>query len=343
MAIEISKKIIQLQFRRKQQRIFLENLSSLIEDGVSVSQAVDTIAQIYDGITKKVAEDILQGIAAGKLLSDCLANWFPYSVVEMIRAGEMGGSLKQSIKTITQSLAESSHVIAILIKTLTYPIIVFVLALIVMVFVKNSTLVTFSEIKPVTTWPSVSRMLFQFAECAQQWWWLWLFIFISFFLMIRHMLCFLTGNFRQIIDQIPILSLYREVIAARFMETLGLLMANGVMLNQALKAMYQEASPYLAWHILHMEYRLSAGHDSIAEVLNTRLINKSDMIRLKIIAKGKGIEHALSSLGRKANQHNCQRIEVMSRVFAALLLLGCAALAMMIVLGIYQIGSLIAT
>lgn len=331
-----------LQFTRKYQRAFLEDLASLIEDGVSVTQAVETIRQITSGVTKMVATEVMNHISQGNLLADGMKGWFPYPVVEAIRASESGGTLKLALRNTATSFSERSNAINILIKSLLYPLIVFILALVVVVFIKNYVLITFAQIKPISQWPDIGKNLYALGYVTEHWWWFFLLFFSLIILFIVKTLQYLTGEVRRWIDKIPLLSLYREMMAAQLMETLGLLISNGILIKQAFKVMQQQASPYLSWHIMQMEYQLSEGQDNIADVLDTELINKNDLIRLKVVAKGKGFEQALLTLGRQATIRNAQTIAVTGKIAGGIFLAFGACIAIMVVLGIYSIGSMLA-
>jgi type II secretory pathway component PulF len=125
------------------------------------------------------------------------------------------------------------------------------------------------------------------------------------------------------------------------METLGLLLANGIILKRALVIMRLKASHYLQWHIYKMEIRLSGGRENIAEVLDTGLIAKADMLRLRVIAKGKGFEHALLKAGQLAAEHTTKKIEVSSRILGTILLVLGAFWAAFMIFAVYSVGSFV--
>ena len=103
-----------------------------------------------------------------------------------------------------------------------------------------------------------------------------------------------------------------------------------------------EAPPYLAWHIMMMEYRLSGGMDNIADVLATNLLRREDVLRLKVIAKGKGFAPALMSLGNQAATRNQKVALLIGRILGGIILVLGASIAANIILGIYSIGSTMA-
>lgn len=329
-------------FGAKRQQAFLEDVYALVSDGVSASQAIDTIAQITEGVSQQVAQSLKKSLAQGKLLADGLQPWFQQSTVEVIRAGELGGKLQQALQAVTQTAGDKTHVVGVLLHALLYPLTVMVLALIMTVFIKNSVLESFIKIKPLATWPSIGRDLYFIASMAQTWWWLAVFFVVGCIAGIVRLLNTLTGPVRVFIDALPVLSLYREFTAARLMHTLGLLLSNGVTIKKAFSVMHQSASPYLATHLLKMEFRLSGGEENIADVLDTQLLNKNDVLRLRVIAKGKGFAHALLSLGEKAAERNSKVLQLSARIAGGLVLASGAVLAAMAVLGIYTVGSVVA-
>lgn len=328
-----------LQFTRKHQQAFLEDLAALIEDGVPASQAIDVIISVSGGIIKRVAESVSVSLAKGQSLADGMQFWFSHPVVEVIRVGESNGALPQTLRAAASTYTNYSSTLNSFLASVLYPLSVVVLALIMTVFIKNSVLTSFLDIKPLAQWPAVGKNLYRIGATVQAGWWLILITVGLLTVIVNNILKNVTGEVRAWIDDIPFLSLYRASIAARFMETLGLLLSNGVVIRQALSTLQYDASPYFSWHLLQMEYHLSGGQENIADVLNTNLISHNDLMRLRVVAKGKGFDQALISLGRQARQRTSKRIDMTGKLVGALLLLAGAGIAMTIVFGIYTVGS----
>lgn len=133
-----------LLFTRTQQQAFIEDLHSLIEDGVPANQAVQTISQLATGVIKEVADNILLKISEGKLLADGMQNWFSQPIVEIIRAGEEGGTLAENLSAAGRALAHQAKGFAGLVGSIVYPLAVIVMGLIVAIFIKHSVFVNFN-------------------------------------------------------------------------------------------------------------------------------------------------------------------------------------------------------
>ena len=340
--MSFQQKLQRWQFTSKLQQSFLEDLTALIADGVPVNRSVETIERLSTGVTRNVAQGISSSIARGQLLADGMQGWFANSIVEIVRAGENSGSLIETLQRASTSLSKQTNAIATIISSMLYPLVVIVGALGMLVFIKNSVLESFIAIKPLNQWSETGQNIYHFAVFIQGWWWFLILLILAIIVTIAVVLRHLTGDLRRLIDKVPLLSLYRELIAARFMETLGLLLQNGVALNRSLQILQKNAQPYFAWHLAMMEIRLSAGQDNIADVLDTGLLDEGDLVRLQVIAKGKGFEGALLSLGAKATQRVAAKLAKAGKIGGGILLAIGALLAASMILGIYTVGSTIA-
>ncbi|OGT52710.1 MAG: hypothetical protein A3F17_03355 [Gammaproteobacteria bacterium RIFCSPHIGHO2_12_FULL_41_15] len=337
------KKILtQIQFNRKKQQSFLEDLASLLSDGVSLKEAIGMVETISHGHTKQIATTMSKTLAEGQSMVNGLTYWFPTTIVEIIRAGESSGTLTETLRSAAKALDQQSHVTTHLLSSLIYPTIVLTLALIMLVIIKNTVLENFSSIKPLSEWPRQGISLYHLAVFIEYGWWALLSFLILISCMIHQFFTNYTGNYRQKIDSYPLMSFYRDTVAARFMQLLGLLINNGIIVKKALQILSFEAEPYLAWHIMMMEYRLSGGIDNIAEVLDTQLLKSDELLRLKIISKGKGFAATLIKLGEQSNQRNQQVAITVGRIAGGIILVLGASVAADIIFGIYAIGSALA-
>lgn len=326
-------------FTIPQKQAFLEDFASLVEDGIQVNRVAEIISKTAGGLVSEVANSVLAKLAEGKQIADGLRGWFPDPIIEVLQTGEEGGTLQQSMRVAAEAVARHSNALAILINTLLYPLIILTLSLFLTVFINHSVFNSFEAIKPIAAWPANGQSAVFFANFIQGWWWMVLILIVAGFWGTFRMLHVYVGEFRVGIDHFPVLSLYRKFSAARFMETLGLLISNGVVFKKALKILQRSANPYLASHLLTMEYRLSGGKENIAEVLDTGLLNKHDLMRLRVIAQGKGIEHALVRSGHKAATDTMEALNIICRMTGALLLVFSAGLAAFLVFAVYSVGA----
>lgn len=337
------KKLKVLSFRPKQQQQFLEDLSELVLDGVPMRRAVDIIANTATDITKEVAEDILVAFGQGKLLAECLQGWLSNQIAEIIRAGEEGGTLSEALKAAAETLERQNNAVATLLSSITYPLVVLAAGLAVAIFINHSIFTSFRSIMPMNLWPPVGQDVAAMANFVQHWWFVVLLGVIAVIIAVAYMLENYVGEFRNTIDNIPLLNLYRKQNSARLMQSLGMLMLNGVVFKKAIKILQYSANPYLSWHLFSIEHRLGTGQENIADVLDTGLIDKHDLMRLRIVAHGRGFEHAVKRQGERAQKQSDLMILRAARILGGVLLVCGAMLAIFMILGVYNVGSAIST
>jgi len=330
------------QFTRKAQQNFLQDLTTLIADGVSVSQALDAMQVFMQGASKAAAQAMASSIARGQTIAEGMQGWFANDCVDLVKVGETSGALLLTLQGAMHQLNEKDSALRLLATALLYPALVFLMACVVMVFVKHSVLDAFITMRPLTEWPALGKAVYWMASVIETLGWLIALIVILLALLVRECLANGVGAWRQVIDQWPVLAIYRQLLAARTLQTLGLLLCHGVVFREALNTLHGQNNAYLRWHISAMQRSLDNGQDNIAEVLDTRLLDRQDLLRLKVVASSKGFAGALTSLGLQAHQRNMRSIQWLSRIVVGGLLLISAAMAAVMVLAVYTVGSTVA-
>lgn len=331
--------INKLLFTTTEQQSFLEDLATLIDDGVPANRAIEVIAKLAKGPRKFVVRSLQDKIAQGKPIADGMMGWFSQATIELVRAGEEGGTLAQNIRVAGEALGTKSETFQSLAGSLTYPLVVLITACGVLIYMKNSVFQQFASIKPINEWPKQGQELVALSDFLQAWWWLIIIVIFSIMGAIAYFLINFVGEDRKSIDNLPVISIYRQLVAARFMETLGLLISNGIVFKRALKILQHKASPYLSWHLMMMEFRLGRGRSNIAEVLDTGLVTRDNVLRLKAIAEAKGFEHALIRLGKFSAAQATSTVRKLGKVLGGVLLAISTMFAGFMVTTLYSVGS----
>lgn len=338
LSTHITHKFKRLQFGKKSQFAFLEDLYLLINDGIPANRAIEMMAHVSKGLNKEVATSIAEKISQGQPLAEGMKEWFSPNVVEIIRVGEAGGALSQTLKSAINMLSQQGIAMGAFVGAVSYPLLVIAIACIIILYLNSSVFVQFKQIKPVDQWPEAGRRLIAVADFIQAWWWLALASVFGFVVFLRWVMTNYVGEFRQQLDKIPPFSFYRRLTAARVLETLGLLVANGVVFRAAIKVMQYQANPYTHHHLSMMEHFLSKGKTNIGDVLATGLVTDEDIMRLRIMAEVKGFEHGLIRMGIRGTEQATQTLKTIAKITGGLLLTVGAILIIIIVQGIYLTG-----
>jgi type II secretory pathway component PulF len=333
------KKIIKRwQFSTKAQLVFLEDLYLLINDGIPANRAIELMSQVTTGLTREVSLSLGEKIAQGQPLAEGMKEWFAMNVVEIIRVGETGGALATTMKSAINTLAQKGVAISSFVAAVSYPLLVIAMSCIVVVYLDSAVFNQFRMIKPEKEWPMAGQRLVFLSHFIESWWWIVILAVIGIVIGLRRLMSSYVGELRPVLDGFPPFSFYRRLTAGRLLETLGLLVSNGVVFKSAIKIMQYQANPYLLSHLTSMEHLLSMGKTNIADVLATGLLDRKDLMRLRVMAEVKGFEHGLIRMGVRGTQEATDTLKLISKIVGGVLLAAGGLMVIIIIQGVYLTG-----
>lgn len=218
-------------------------LATLLRAGMPIDRALSILADIAkEGRLRDFLEDVLKSVRGGSTLADALEpykNSLPAYYIGLIRAGEAGGALESVLSRLAESL-ERAHVLRETIRSaMYYP--AFVLVMSVLTLVVLFTLVI-PEFRPLfedsaSGMPSSMAAVIALSDGLRDYWWVIALAIIALVLAVQQHNRTPAGRLRRdrLLLRLPLLGdLVTKVEVARFARTLGTLLANGVMVLNAL-------------------------------------------------------------------------------------------------------------
>lgn len=338
LGAKIAQRIKRLQFGSTAQLNFLDDFAHLVDDGIPPNKAIEMLARVAKGVTKEVAGSIAANIATGKPLAEGMREWFAFNVVEIIRIGEEGGALGETIKSAINMMSARASTVTALGGAIAYPFTVCIIACFVILYLNKSVFSQFLTIKPMDQWPEAGIRLVNTAHFIQSWWWAVIVGVVGASIALQIIMKNYIGALRPTLDKYFPFSMYKQFVAAHLLETLGLLVSNGVVFKSALSIMQHKVTPYLGMHLAKMEYLMGKGKGNIADVLDTGLINDNDLMRLRILAEVKGFEHGLIRLGIRGAELGMKTLKMIAKIIAGVLMIVGTMLIMTAINGVYQTG-----
>ncbi|TYQ13238.1 UNVERIFIED_CONTAM: type IV pilus assembly protein PilC [Acetivibrio alkalicellulosi] len=237
-------KLFKKKVRLKDLAVFCRQFAIVLEAGVPISQSMEVLKlQTTNSTLRNCLSDVYENIQKGVALSNSMrqhSDVFPEILVNMVEAGEISGQLDLVFIRLAD-LFESQYKLTQKIKgALSYPIIVSVIAIGVIIVLMAFVVPQFSDIlgefnvdMPVTTKILISISLFM----KNYWYIIAAVIIVSIagigaFLRTRDGKLFMG----KMAINLPIIGiLTKNVITARLTRTLGTLMASGVLLIQSME------------------------------------------------------------------------------------------------------------
>lgn len=232
------------RIKTKEIILFTSQLSLMLEVGTPLTSSLTAIEnQTENPAFKEVIQAMGRDIEEGLQLSDAMRRHpqvFNNVFISMIKAGETGGFLQKILDRLAEMQEKRQALIAQLRSTLTYPAILCLVGLLVVVFILVGVLPKFAtffagkeSILPITT-----RFLMAMSHSLRGYWWVYLISTVG--LIVALKLWKESESGQALIDRFcvsaPMVArLYNKIYTCQLLRTLGHLMSSQVPLLEALE------------------------------------------------------------------------------------------------------------
>lgn len=256
-------------------------LATLLKAGLPLDRALYAICT---GDSKsrlsQVITSLRESILGGKDLAQALSEWpniFSTTFIAMTQAGEASGALDLVMDRLATHLEQEVALRRKARSALTYPILMLIVGLAVLVFLLSFVIPQVTQIftDMGRQLPLPTRVLLSISDSFRQWW-----PFILTFLILFTFFAWRMGksekgrNFLQAkLFHLPLAGkIYSQVQLGNFARTLGMLLKNGVPLLKALKIVRAASlNVHIQTSIDNMILGIQAGHDLSSFMTNERL------------------------------------------------------------------------
>ncbi len=253
----------------KQLTQFTRQLSTLQDAGLPLLRSLRILeAQTKPGVLRNALQDIIEDVEAGSTLSEAMEKHpkaFDNLYVHTVRAGEAGGVLDQILRKLSEFMEKAEALKRRVVGAIIYPVVVITITVIILAGIMLFIVPRFEEIFAKFDIPSLplpTEMLIGTSRFIGANWYFLPIIPISLYVALKLMKASTGGRFA--LDWLkmntPILGgIVNRVAVARFARTLGVLIASGVPILEALNITRETVGNQV------VARALAQVHDSIRE------------------------------------------------------------------------------
>ena len=330
----INQRFLVLQFGISRQLGFLDGVFLLVGDGIAPRDALRLTMNSGSPIDHVVARGMLGKLREGLPISSGMHSLFRHDIAAAVAAAEQSDNFAEAGKKVVEHLREQMQTRQNIASKLLRPVVY--LAFAVGLYAMFSTLIwpRFENLAPTDVWHPLARANYEIGLFFAHYWYVILGSLALLGFVSRHLLITWTGAGRLQMDRVWPLSLYREVVAANSLESLGTLLVAGHDFRTALATVIKYASPYAKLYLSQVSRRLRDGRN-IPRALDVGLFTKDDMRRLRILAEFKGLRGAMVRMGVASRQAMLSRLKIMATALSTTGLIIVAASYAALVLSMY--------
>lgn len=222
---------------------FTQQLSTLLGAGLPLDRSLQVLTELTgNDRARRCIADIRDRVREGGSLSEALEaqhGSFSRLYVNMVRAGEIGGSLDVTLSRLSDYLDRSKDLKDAIVSALVYPVLLILLAggslVLLLVYVIPQFTPIFEELGG--DMPLITRVVLFFGGILQNYWWLLAGLAVLGVILFKRMLADAERKLRWdswLLDLRWIGDLIGKLETARLARTLGTLLVNGVPLLSAM-------------------------------------------------------------------------------------------------------------
>ncbi|MFN3728798.1 MAG: type II secretion system F family protein [Fimbriimonadaceae bacterium] len=227
--------------------VFCRQFSTMVDAGVSLVRCLDVLSiQTQDPKLRKILIDVGQRVESGESLSKAMSRHprtFSNLFIGLVRAGEIGGVLEESLQRLAQFLEKDVELRRKIKSALTYPVLVLILAIgivtfLIAWFVPQWQAILADLLGPNAELPAPTQFLVDLSNLFTKNWHILVISIVS--IVVAYKLFVSTRFGRRTADRvklkIPVFGkLHHKVCMARFSRTMGTLLTSGVPILQAME------------------------------------------------------------------------------------------------------------
>lgn len=225
--------------------IFARQFSTMLDAGVSLIRCLDVLqAQTNNARLRKILMDLSARVESGESLSRSMARHpkaFSQLIIGLIRAGEVGGVLEESLQRIAAFLEKDVELRRKIRSAMTYPVIVLLAAIGIVIFLVSWLVPQFAQLFKelgIENLPAPTQFLVDLSALFTQRWYVVIIAVVA--ILIAYKLFVSTRVGRRVADRVklrvPVFGpLHHKIVMARFSRTMGTLLASGVPILQAME------------------------------------------------------------------------------------------------------------
>lgn len=227
--------------------VFCRQFSTMVDAGVSLVRCLDVLGhQTQDPKLRKILTDIGERVEGGESLSRAMQRHpktFSNLFIGLIKAGEVGGVLEESLQRLSQFLEKDVELRRKVKSAMTYPVLVAIMATGIVMFLVLWFIPQWMNIMSdlglkKENLPAPTKLLVNISHGILTYWWM---VLISLVILIIAYRLFVGTRFgRRVMDRVklkvPVFGkLHHKICMARFSRTMGTLLTSGVPILQAME------------------------------------------------------------------------------------------------------------
>jgi type II secretory pathway component PulF len=342
-----------LRMNSREMLLFTSELSDLLSSGMQLGNALNILChrranKSSDLVIKALRDDIVQGTSLSKAMAK-FPDSFPSLYVSLVHAGETAGNLAEIMQRVVRHFEQVQEVKEKVMMALIYPAIVLVVGIATIIFSMVKVIPQFSQIFKELggALPLPTQIIIDLSSFLLSYGWLLLIAVIVVVILFQRYISTQTGKIMWHAFHLK-MPLIRDIVMAsslsQFSRTLGMLIANGVPVLDALAIGEKTVSNSIISAEIHKARERVTDGTTISGPLAAGKVFPQMLTDMLAIGEETGdMSRALNHIARRYENNLDRSIKIFTTVLEPVLIVLMALIvgfvAVSILLAVYDITS----
>lgn len=331
-------------FNNKQKELFYNELSVLLNSGINLKNALELLSDTQNKVhLQEMISGILKKLVSGTAFSEIIQTLGAFTKYEYyaIKIGEQTGQLAKVLDDLSNFFKRKNEQHREVSSALTYPIIVLITSIVVVVFMLKYVVPMFEDIfnQNNVKLPFITRKIIQFSDFVANYGWgllILLFLMPFFWVYISKQLWFKKVSSRVLL-RIPIIGGYlQKIYLAQFTQAMALLTSSKVTVVESLQLVAQMIQFYPLQKALKQSAQdiLVGGSLSSSFVKHT-IFDRKMLALMRVAEETNKTEYVFEQLNEQYNTQVKYQSQVIANVLNPILTLLVGVIVGVILISMY--------
>lgn len=328
---------------------FYEKLENGIRNGVKIYDVIKNLEDRYGERSKRdpkaiAMSHIRKQIEEHSSLSKAIYGWSKSEEVAIIDAGETSGDLINALALSRNIIENNKKMVGTLVKALTYPTILVVVAIGVLFFLGSYVIPQITEsVGNAESWTGAAGSLYKtslFVQSEKFFISVGLF-FTTLFLMFKSLPSSWFGlGIRKYFDKIPPWSIYREMQGSAFIISLSSMLKAGIKIHDSLIRIAKNSSGWTRNRIGGIIVAQKSGYSGLGDAMlrtGQGFPNKETIEDIRFYQSLGNLDQILEQIGQQNMKRTLENLEKISGRISAISMMIIISMVVWIVMGVMSI------
>lgn len=336
------------KFRTKEKIQFYESMVALLENGVTLNEALKEVGDVYSDHGKHPRHPIALACSAmalsvqnGKKLADACQAWMSYQEVAIIAAGERSGNLLQAFSDCVRILEAQQKILSLVLSSSLYPALLWSLMAYLLQVIATKMVPALARRSDPESWTGAPALLYCIANYVDQWGLVTLISGVLLLILAILTLPYFCGPLRVVLERFPPWSIYKTLHGSTFLLNISVMLRANINQVEALDILKLNAKPWLRERLVAARYgvRMGKNFGEALQLAGHGFPGPQAVQFLCVLATRKGFSEAIQRFSQRWLENSLKHMERYSKSLLIISSVAIGSLMVLVLVGTYSLQS----